>query len=281
VSASLPVERVAIVGLGLIGGSIARALKQLQVAPLVAATDSHEATVDRALAEGVVDRGSVEPREVIEGADLVVYATPVGSTLDLLRAHAPWLARARAVTDVGSVKSAVVDAARSAGLAELFVGGHPMCGRERSGYDAGVAELFADATVWLVPASAASPVELVAALWRCVGARPRVTEAITHDRLVAWSSHLPQILASALGGVLSGASVSRAALGPGGRDMARLAGSSSALWADILLQNRALLDRPVASFRERLDAFARALERSDTATLERLLEEARRWSGGA
>jgi prephenate dehydrogenase len=233
---------------------------------------------ERALADGVADQVTSDARAAIDGADLVVYATPVGATIDLLREHLPLLQAVAAVSDLGSVKTAVMAAAVAAGIADRFVGGHPMCGREQSGYSFSIADLFAGATVWLVPGSPAAPLDRISTLWRSVGGVPCVTEAVAHDRLVAWTSHLPQVLASALGGALGAGDVPRDSLGPGGRDMARLARSPAALWTDILLQNRSNLEGPISASLDRVTAFADALQRGDRVALGQLLEEANAWA---
>ncbi|MGH7552387.1 MAG: prephenate dehydrogenase, partial [Longimicrobiales bacterium] len=233
---------------------------------------------DRAREDGVAELVTSDARAAIDGADLVVYATPVSVTIDLLREHAPLLATVAAVTDVGSVKIAVMAAAGDAGITDRFVGGHPMCGREQSGYSSAVADLFTGATVWLVPGSRAAPLDSVSELWQSLGGIPRVTDAAAHDRLVAWTSHLPQLLASVLGGALGAGDVARDALGPGGRDVARLARSPASLWTDILLQNRSNLEGPVAASLDRMTAFAEALQRGDRAALRQLLEEANAWA---
>ncbi len=273
-----PFDNVAIVGLGLMGGSLARALKRLPDPPRVRASTTETAVVDRARADAAADQVTLDPQAAIEGADLVIYATPVGVTIDLVREHAPLLSSA-VVTDVGSVKQPVMEAAVAAGIADRFVGGHPMCGSERAGYGSGAADLYTGATVWLVAGSVNAPVASVVDLWRSVGAVPRVIDASAHDRLVAWTSHLPQLLASVLGAVLGAADVPPDSLGPGGREMTRLTRSPSALWADILLQNRRYVTTPVAETARRLDVLTDALKRGDRGVLERLFEDARAWAG--
>lgn len=234
--------------------------------------------MEQALADGVADEASIDPRAILEDADFVVYATPVSATVELFAAHRDLLRADATIIDLGSVKVPVLDAARTAALADRFVGCHPMCGSERSGYPAADGAMFTGATTWIVPGSGSAPAERVAALWRDLGAVPSWIDAHAHDRMVAWTSHLPQILASALGGALASASFLPDALGPGGHDMTRLARSPSALWTDILLRNRGMLDAPIAALRERLGAFADAIAAGDTARIEQLLVEAREWA---
>jgi prephenate dehydrogenase len=273
-----PYHSIAIVGLGLMGGSLARALKALPAAPRILAFSTDADALERARAEGVADETSSVAAEIIRGADMVVYATPVSVTVGLLGDHAHWLRAARVVTDLGSVKAPVLAAARAAKLESVFVGAHPMCGRERSGFAAADARLFHDATVWLVPAGASSPVDPMLAFWRELGAAPRITDEDTHDRLVAAASHLPQVLSSTLAAVLHECGVSRESLGPGGRDMTRLARSPAELWMDILLQNRRQLLPPLEAMIDRLEAFGAAVRRGDGDAIRRALEDGRGWA---
>ncbi|HEY8470981.1 MAG TPA: prephenate dehydrogenase/arogenate dehydrogenase family protein, partial [Longimicrobiales bacterium] len=245
-------RRVAIIGLGLMGGSLALALRRLPAPPRIAASTADAADLDRALELGIVDDAARDPAAVVPEADLVVYATPVGATLELLDAHRELFAGDAVVTDLGSVKRPVVSRARALGLAGRFVGGHPMAGSHRSGLAAARPGLYDGARVWLTPAAvpggapgdsaaASAALDRVATLWRGLGAHPVVTTAEEHDRLMAWASHLPQLAASALAGALARAGVARTDLGPGGADATRIAASSPALWADILIHNADLL----------------------------------------
>jgi prephenate dehydrogenase len=270
--------RVGIVGLGLIGGSLARALRRAARPPFVRASTLEADDVRRALADGVVDVASADVRDALVDVDLVVFATPVSAAVALLERHRAMLERVPVLTDVGSVKAPVLRAAGAAGLADRFVGGHPMCGRERSGYREARSDLFVGARVWLTPATPVSPVASVAELWRSVGAEPRETDATTHDHVAAWSSHVAQVLASALGAALARAGIPRDTLGPAGRDMTRIAHSPAPLWTDILMHNRLMVAEALADTRARLDAFAHALDAGDAVALEQLLAEASAWA---
>lgn len=280
-------RRVAIVGLGLMGGSLARALRRLPDAPEIAASSGHGEDLERALVEGVIQRGTRDPADAVLDADLVVYATPPDATLRLLDAHAERLTSSDAVvTDVVSVKRAVVERARAVGLADRFVGSHPMAGGHGSGYGASRADLYDGARVWLCPAhvdtaSEAEPLDAVDRVWRAIGAEPRVIEAEAHDRTVAWASHLPQVVSSALAAALAEGGTPPDALGPGGRDTTRLAASRSALWTEILRTNADLLVEPLDAVRRSLETVAAALEAGDDEALRRWLAAGRRWREGA
>jgi len=278
-------RRVAIVGLGLMGGSLALALRRLPRPPRIAAASADAADLERGLAQGLVDDAAEDAAVAIADADLVVYATPVSVTLELLASTRQQIRDDAVVTDLGSVKRPVVSRARAVGLAGRFVGGHPVAGSHRSGLAAARADLYDGARVWLTPAdadpardaAAAHALERVAALWRSVGAEPAVIGAEEHDRLMAWASHLPQLAAAALAGALARAGVALADLGPGGADTTRIAAGSPALWADILRHNADLVRRPLDSLRGALAELAAALERGDREALEGLLALASAW----
>ena len=278
-------RRVAIVGLGLMGGSLAMALRRLPRSPRIIAASADAADLERALAQGIIDEAREDAPGAVAEADLVVYATPVSVTLELLASTCSRIPDDAVVTDVGSVKRPVVSRARALGLDGRFVGGHPVAGSHRSGLAAARADLYDGARVWLTPAgaddargpAAAHALERVAALWRSVGAEPAVIGADEHDRLMAWASHLPQLAASALASALARAGIAPADLGPGGADTTRIAASPPALWADILRHNADLMRRPLDALQGSLAELAAALDRGDGEALERLLGLASAW----
>ncbi len=279
------VRRVAIVGLGLMGGSLALALRRLPRPPRIVAASADAADLERGLARGVVDDAAPDAAVAVADADLVVYATPVSVTLELLASTRERIRDDAVVTDLGSVKRPVESRARAVGLGGRFVGGHPVAGSHRSGLAAARADLYDGARVWLTPAdaesagdpAAAHALERVAALWRSVGAEPAVIGAEEHDRLMAWASHLPQLAASALASALARAGIALADLGPGGADTTRIAASPPALWADILRHNADLVHQPLNALQGALAELAAALERGDGEALEDLLALASAW----
>lgn len=278
---TLPFRQVAIVGLGLMGGSLALALRQLRDRPRVTGLSRDAEELRSARRAGALDEGSEDAHSALAGADLVVYATPTRVTLELLREHRDlWLASA-VVSDVGSVKRPVLAEAARLGLEPRFVGGHPMAGGHRSGFAAARADLYQGARVWLVAGQGGeNALQRVAELWRAVGARPESADAEAHDLLMAWVSHLPQVAASALGIALARAAVAPDTLGPGGRDATRLAASAPELWADILLENGDLLQGPLRGFAAAVQELADEIAGGDRARLEALLARAREWREG-
>ncbi|HVK03383.1 MAG TPA: prephenate dehydrogenase/arogenate dehydrogenase family protein [Armatimonadaceae bacterium] len=266
---------MAIVGVGLIGGSLGLALRERGAARRVVAIDRDAETRRIALARGAADAATDDLAGGIAGAELVVLATPVGVTLGLLpRVAAELAARPNViVTDVGSVKGAVARAGASAFPQGGFVAGHPMAGSERSGVAAAAPDLFAGATWALTPTETTSPgdVARVAGLARAVGALPLLLDPEAHDAAVAVTSHLPHVLAYALGAVADEA----ARANPRLFDLAagsfasatRVAASPPEMWQGIASQNRAALARALRAYVAELEAVRVALESGDDGAL--------------
>jgi prephenate dehydrogenase len=242
---------VTVVGLGLVGGSLARALTA--AGHRVTAVD-RRAVLRRALAARAVSRAAARLEAAVETADLVVLAAPPAVNVVLLRRLARVGRSGLVLTDVSSVKGPIVREARRLGLG-AFVGGHPMAGAAKRGFAASDARLFRGAAWWIVPARSAAANRLVRRLVIEVGARPVAVGARTHDRAVAFLSHVPQIVAWALAEAAGSDAVTRRHLreaGPGFRDMTRLARSPRRLWRDILEANRKELARALTAFRRHL-----------------------------
>ena len=247
----LPV--VAIAGLGLVGGSLARALTRAGYR--VIGVDRPEVLWEARVAGAVAETASRLEAAAL-AADVVVLAAPPRANIDLLRRVARLRRPALIVTDVGSVKARIC---REAGRLRLrgFVGGHPMAGSERSGFQASSADLFRDRPWILTPVRRTSrrALSVVLSLIRAAGARPRRLAPGAHDRTVAFLSHVPQVLAWALLGATRRDPVARRHVdvaGPGFRDMTRLARSPRSLWRQILVENRREVSRALAALRRSL-----------------------------
>ena len=268
--------RLAVVGLGLLGGSVALAARRRGVAgEVVGATRSAEAR-KTALAAGAVD-AVVPLAEVGRGADLVVLATPVGAMAATLRKLAPGLEAGAVVTDVGSVKAPLVETLP--GLLPpgcSYVGSHPMAGSHERGMGHARADLLEGAVCVVTEAAEPEAGARVVAFWEALGARVVRRSADRHDAEVAWVSHLPHLLAFAFAGSLAQAPGEAAELaGAGFRDFTRIARSDAELWADILTANRKALAAPLGAAGAALEQLSRALEAGDAEGLDRLLSAAR------
>lgn len=280
------IERLAIIGLGLIGGSLARALRrpgqgQAQ-AGHISAFDRDEATLRQALAAGVINDASPDLKTAVEGADVIVLATPPAATAALLAEAGAALKPGAVLTDVGSVKGRLTVAARAALGQQLprFVPGHPIAGTERSGLAASFAELFDGRRVILtpLPETANEARQSIAAMWRAAGAEVVTMAAGEHDRILAASSHLPHLLAYALVDCLAQRpecdAIFNAAAG-GFADFTRIASSNPELWHDICFANQAALLANLADFARHLERTRQAIEDEDGAALLDMLQRAK------
>jgi prephenate dehydrogenase len=274
---TVPFQSAAVIGLGLIGGSVARDLAA--AGTRVSAYDADPSQLARAVRDGVVSKVLDESLAGVRDQELVVIAVPVDGALEVLRRVAPHLSSAKLVTDVGSTKGRIVALAAELGLSRCFVGAHPMAGDHRSGWAASRAGLFVDAPLYLcAPSSAPRDAMVLAhALWRSLGARPVEMDAEEHDEKLAWTSHLPHMIAVALGLTLGAGGVSRDDLGPGGRDMTRIAGSSPEMWTAIAVDNAGPIDAALAVAEREIATLRRALARSDSAALRERFTAARAW----
>jgi prephenate dehydrogenase len=268
--------RVLIVGLGLMGGSLARALHRNGDATVVG-VDINAATRSAAHGAGIMHQVYASLSEFDGLFDVLVFATPVSATLSLMRTHAARLRRIPLVMDVGNVKGPIADAAVDNELQRVFVGAHPVCGSERSGFGASRADLYDGAPVWLVGGDDA-PLQEAERFWRSAGAAAlRRTDGSAHDELVGAANHLPHLVAGMLGGTLAELGIPRERLGPGARDTTRLAGAEPELWLDTLMHNRAAVLAPLQQFAARLDRARAALEEGDADALLQLLAEGSQW----
>lgn len=269
---------VALVGLGLMGGSLARDLAALEAPPRIVAWSQDARDVDQAVAAGVVDEAAPDAAAAAGGGDIVVYAVPLGAALDLLDPHrAIWRAGA-VVTDVVSLKAPLVARARELGVSDRFVGGHPMAGGESSGFGASRAGLFRGARVWLAD-DTGSPAarDAVCALWRAVEAEPAWIPAREHDRRMVWASHLPQLLSNVLAAAVAAEGLHASDLGPGGQGMTRLAASSPDMWRDLLAASGPDLASALYRAGGVLGEVAAALEAGRLDEVAALMERTRAW----
>jgi prephenate dehydrogenase len=259
--------KVAVLGVGLIGGSIGLAARQ-RLGAQVAGWGPRQASVERALGAGALDRGAESVAEACEGAEVVFCAGPVGVLPELVAEALAASGSDAVVTDVGSTKRELVS---SHGADERFIGGHPLAGAETAGVDNARVDLFEGARWYLTPTDRSSGL-LYDRLQRTVaglGARPQAIDAEAHDRLMATVSHLPHVLANALvaeaAAGLSGDS-ERTAIeaGPSFRDMTRVAGSNPAIWADIFASNRDAVADSVEAVAARLSAAAALIRAGDS-----------------
>jgi prephenate dehydrogenase len=273
-----PVERVAVVGLGLLGGSVAAAARSRGAARRVVGISRLRETAAAALRRGIVDEAGTDLARGVAGADLVVLATPLAAMPELVRQAGPALAEGCVVTDVGSVKGSLADILP--GLlppGASYVGAHPMAGSHRRGLEAARADLFEGAPCVVTPTPAAPPaaVARVRRFFAALGARVLERDPARHDEQTGWISHLPHALAFAYARALADAPDGAGALrGAGFRDFTRIAHSDPELWAGILCANRKALAGPLARAGAQLAELSRSVEQGDVETVERFLAQA-------
>ena len=276
-------NRVALIGLGLIGSSLARAIKRHGLAGEIVGHARSKETREVALGLGFIDRAAVTAAAAVKGADLVVIAVPVGVTGAIAQEIAPALGAGAIVTDVGSVKGAVVDAV-GPHIPEgvHFVPAHPVAGTEKSGPDAGFAELFEGRWCIITPPPGTDPeaVKRVGSLWRAVGSEVDTMDPHHHDMVLAITSHLPHLIAYTIVGTATDLEdhlqreVIKFAAG-GFRDFTRIAASDPVMWRDVFLANKDAVLEMLGRFDEDLTALQRAIRYGDGAALEEIFKRTR------
>ncbi len=270
-------ERVGIVGLGLIGGSLARALHRLDNGPRIVAFNRNRDEAERALADGVIDAVAGTAQEAVQGQDLVVYATPLDVVREMMKAHSGAWGDAT-VTDVAGLKAPLLREASELGFAAQFLGCHPMAGGTASGYEASSADLFSDETVFVCGGDAEGErIRAVESMWQALGARVRPIDADAHDRLMVWASHLPQLVANVVAHAMAEAGLSVKDLGPGGRDLTRLAESSPEMWTVLLDEASGENIRAIESVQRGLDAVRTAFSEHSLEEVADLMRATREW----
>jgi prephenate dehydrogenase len=260
------INKLAIIGIGLIGGSLARALRESGYVREIVGFSRTLATVQEAIRLGVIDRAAVSVVDTVREADVVVIAVPIGGMLDVFALLAEGLADRAIVTDVGSVKGSVIAGARPVLGAKFrrFVPGHPLAGTEDSGLAASTGDLFRGRRTILTPEpeTDADAVERVRALWHAAGAEVVTMSASAHDEILAASSHLPHLIAYALVDMFVRMDNHRAIFensAGGFRDFTRIASSDPEMWRDICMANREAILSLLRQFQGDVDAMIRAL----------------------
>lgn len=268
-------RRLAILGVGLLGGSIGLAVKSRISGLRVVGYGYRQATLDAALRVGAIDEAYDQPAPAVRGADWVILCTPVGRLRSLLGDIAADLTAGAILTDVGSTKRSVVNAAEELLPASVhFVGSHPMAGSEKRGVEFARRDLF-DRAVCITtptPRTDAAALQAVESFWQTLGMRTTRLDPVEHDRLLADVSHLPHALAAALVSIQEDKAF--ALCGKGFLDMTRIAGGDPGLWRDILLENRQNVRRSLARLIQTLGQLDAILETENSDRLETWLRAA-------
>jgi len=276
------IKRLCIIGVGLIGGSLARAVKRAGYYEEVVGHGRDEQQLRRAVELGVIDRYEKDPARAVSGADMIVLAVPLGAMEGVMRAIAPHLKSGAIITDVGSAKGSVVAAAQAAfgAVPNYFVPGHPIAGTEKNGVEASFAKLFQGRRVILTPLADTDAAALAAVrrLWEQAGAEVVEMSVEHHDEVLAATSHLPHMLAFALVDTLARmheqAEIFRYAAG-GFRDFTRIASSDPVMWRDICLANRDAIAAMIDRFQGDLVGLPEAIVQGDAKRIENIFTRAK------
>jgi len=276
-------KRVAMIGIGLINGSLAKVLQRHGMAEEIVGCARREETLARAIELGLIDRGTNDPGEAVIGADLVIIGTPTGSAGAVAKAMTSTLSRDAIITDVGSIKAKVInDVLPHLPFRGRFVPGHPVAGTENSGPDAAFDTLFVGRHCILTPIAETDQDALstVKTLWEAAGSKVSTMTAEHHDRVLAITSHLPHLIAYTIVGTVADledhqqTEVLRFSAG-GFTDFTRIAGSDPVMWRDIFLHNKDAVLEMLGRFSEDLSVLQRAIRWDDGETLENLFTRTR------
>ncbi len=274
-------NRVAILGLGLIGGSLALALKRAAAVSEIVAWGRDQQRLDKAVEMGIVDRATTDMSAAIAGADVIVIATPLGTMSAVFDQLVPVLPSDVIITDVGSAKVRLIELARSRLNEQFcrFVPAHPVAGAEHSGFEAATVDLYEKRRVVLTPVSAtdATAIQLVKELWQCCGAELVIMDAQAHDDVLALTSHLPHAVAYLLVDLLvqQGGQDARQFAAGGFYDITRIASSSPEMWRDIFNDNSDSVVKLLDHYIDGLSAFKQAIADGDDEALMQVMQRAK------
>ena len=280
---TLKAHSVCIIGTGLIGGSLALALRRAEFCAQITGAGRTEATLKTAVDLGIIDSYETDLTKAVSGADIIVVAVPLSAMKSVFEQIAPGLPDTAVVTDAGSAKQSVIRDAEAAlgDKADRFVAAHPIAGTERSGVQAAFKELYDNRRVILTPTESTEPgaIDLVTAMWQAAGAEVETMSAEHHDQVLAGTSHLPHLLAFGLVDCLNNLEdvdeIFRFAAG-GFRDFTRIASSDPVMWRDICLSNREAVMAMMKRYFQEMDKMYEALQESDGEKLKDIFVRAKK-----
>ena len=275
------INKITIIGVGLIGGSLARALKSNNLANIVFGYGRDQNRLEAATKEGIIDQYSTDLKIAVDGADIVVIATPVGSFESLLYDLKPLITQHMIVTDVGSTKSSIANSAKHI-LDEMlsnFIPAHPIAGKEKSGFEASDASLFLNKKVIITPLDTNLPVSIntIEKMWKDVGANVDFMSSESHDELLGMTSHLPHMLAFSLVNYLVSQNPSASIYAAGGfKDFSRIASGDAVMWSDICLNNKAQIIKHIKNYQKTLDSLVSSIDNENKNELEAFFVNAKK-----
>ena len=275
------INKITIIGVGLIGGSLARALKERNLAKVVFGYGRDQSRLEEAQKSNVIDAFSTNIKEAIEEANIVVIATPVGTFKEILGQIEPLISSNVIITDVGSTKSDIVNIVNDVlkDNSSCFIPAHPIAGKERSGFEVSDSKLYDGKKVIITPQETNSPesIDVIDQMWKNVGADVDFMSAESHDNLLGMTSHLPHMLAFSLVNYLVDQNPNASIYAGGGfKDFSRIASGDAIMWRDICLQNKNQIMSHLKGYQSTLDDLLEAINDEDSDKLGQLFTTAKK-----
>jgi prephenate dehydrogenase len=275
------INKITIIGVGLIGGSLALALKERNLAKVVFGYGRDQSRLEEAQKSNVIDAFSTNIKEAIDEANIVVIATPVGTFKDILDQIEPLISSNVIITDVGSTKSDIVNIVNDVlrDKSSYFIPAHPIAGKERSGFEVSDSKLYDGKKVIITPQETNSPesIDVIDQMWKNVGADVDFMSAESHDNLLGMTSHLPHMLAFSLVNYLVDQNPNASIYAGGGfKDFSRIASGDAIMWRDICLQNKNQIMNHLKGYQSTLDDLLEAINDEDSEKLGQLFTTAKK-----
>jgi prephenate dehydrogenase len=271
-------RKIAVLGPGLLGGSIALAVQQKMPETRVAIWARRKEAVDELRRNGILGEASSDLEPIVSDAELVIFCVPIGAMQDLANVAVQFISENAVITDVGSVKAPVVETLGEIFRSGKFIGSHPIAGSERSGIEAARADLFENANCMITPTGPASPADVTALsqFWLRLGCNVRSVTPVEHDEIMALVSHLPHLLAAALVNLVCAQNAdSLNCSGNGFRDATRVASGPPEMWSEILLTNRHALKKSIDAMSDQLHRAAKMLDQNQGHEMQEFLAAAK------
>ena len=275
------INKITIIGVGLIGGSLALALKERNLAKVVFGYGRDQSRLEEAQKSNVIDAFSTNIKEAIDEANIIVIATPVGTFKDILGQIEPLISSNVIITDVGSTKSDIVNIVNDVlrDKSSYFIPAHPIAGKERSGFEVSDSKLYDGKKVIITPQETNSPesIDVIDQMWKNVGADVDFMSAESHDNLLGMTSHLPHMLAFSLVNYLVDQNPNASIYAGGGfKDFSRIASGDAVMWRDICLQNKNQIMNHLKGYQSTLDDLLEAINDEDSEKLGQLFTTAKK-----
>ena len=273
-------KKVCIIGIGLIGGSLAKAINKTHQSEIVFGFGRDKFRLEEAQKSNVIDQYSTDIGEALDGANMVIISTPVGSYESILKEIKPHIVEDMIISDVGSTKVSVIEAVKAVfgNTLDNFIPAHPITGKEKSGFEVSDADLFVNRKVIITPLENNSPdsIKILAKMWEGVGAEVDFMTPQSHDDLLGMTSHLPHMLAFSLVNYLISKHPEASLYAAGGfKDFSRIASGDAIMWRDICLHNRDSIVEHIKGYQESLNTLVDAIDSQNKEQLESLFREAK------